>query len=389
MKLILNFLACVVTIIFTALIEPSDTTKDVLQKLSEKLNSYKTLSYKYHRSINYVSENYQSETNGTTFLDFNTSNSILGFRYQLENDQYKMIYNGAEAFHLNKKDRTLKVYYKPKLSDFSSISLFVNSIVTLKNALPIIIADDAIQKTLADTTIDNKTHHLVTFVLENKTLSGLGNFDVITLKRNFYYKFIIDKITFLPLLVIQTNNAEPKDYVLTSFTVLRTNADAPSDLSWYYSAYTTEYNPALEKKLALIKPNTLAPDWQLPYFDSNESVSLSKLKGNVVLLEFWIKNCGYCITSVPKLNTLIEKYKDQGLQIVGINRHDTKEDMDFFYRKHQPRFKTVNDNNGKVTVEYGVDAFPTIVLIDKQGTVLFAGSFDDQQIEELIRTALK
>ena len=209
----------------------------------------------------------------------------------------------------------------------------------------------------------------------------------LTLKRDFVYRIIIDKKTFLPLHIIQTNNAEPKDYMLTSFSNIVLNDSGPSDLSWYYSTYISDFKLAAENALVLIKPNTAAPDWELPGFHSNEVRSLSSLKGKVVLLEFWIKNCGYCIAAVPRLNALIEKYNSKKLEVIGINMHDSKEDISSFYQRNNPRFMTVYDKK-KITTDYGVEAFPTVVLIDEKGVVLYSGHYDQDQLDKLITDAL-
>lgn len=316
------------------------------------------------------------------------NDTLIGFKYQLENDQYKMIYNSAESFYLNKKEKTVKVIDKPKLSDFSSLSFFVNSIVTLKKSLPEIITDKEILKNVTDTSISGKNFYLLSFVLQDKLLNGLGTFAAVTLKRNFIYKVVVDKETYLPLHVIQTNNIEPKDFMLTSFSNFKINSYDPLENSWYYSTYINEYKPPSEKIVSLIKQNALAPNWHLPLYASNQLLNLNELKGKVVLLEFWIKNCGYCIAAVPKLNSIAEKYKKKKFQVVGINAHDTKEDVDNFYQKNKPNFKSVYDK-GKVTNDYGVGAFPTVVLLNKNGVVLYSGSFDQQIIENLIKAALK
>lgn len=393
MKLFAIILTCLFTTIFNAQTlhsqKQDETAVTVLRKLLDKLNSYQTISYHYYRSINYFSEDYHNEANGTTFLDFGSSDEILGSKYQLETEQYKMVFNGAEAFNLNKKEKTIRIYYKPKPTDFASLSLFANSIVTLKKGLPAIIADKEITKTLADTSIAGKSYYLVTFVLQNNTLSGTGTFDKTTIKRTFFYKIVIDKASYLPLQVNQTNDAQPKDYMLTTFTDFQSNASSPSEHSWYYSTYLNEYKPASQKKLTLVQPNTTAVNWQLPSFDSNDSIKLSNLKGNVVLLEFWIKNCGYCIAAVPKLNALLEKYNGKKLQVIGINAQDNKNDINNFYKRTQPKFKIVYDDDGKVTTSYGVDAFPTVVLLDKKGDILYAGSFDQEQLDNLMKSALK
>lgn len=365
------------------------TANEVLERLSDKINSLTNISYEYYRSINYFSENYHHETSASSYLDFNSGVNVIGFKYQFESDQYKMIYNGAESFYLNKKDKTLKITNKPKLSDFSSLSFFVNSIVTLKNALPKIITDKEITKALTDTIISDKNHFLISLLVKNKSLNGLGTFIPVTLQRNFIYKIIIDKDTYLPVQVIQINNVEPKDYMLTSFSNFKLDNNKPPDNSWYYSSYANEFKPAIDKVINLIKPNSIAPDWQLPMFATSETLTLNELKGKVVLLEFWIKNCSYCIAAVPKLNSIAKKYvKNKNFEIVGVNPHDTKEDINNFYVKNKPNFKTVYDE-GKVTTEYGVSGFPTVVLINKKGKVLYSGNFDQQVLEPLIKSALR
>ena len=365
------------------------TANEVLEVVSAKLSSLSNISYEYYRSINYFSENYRHETSASSYLEFSSDINITGVKYQFEGDQFKMIYNGAESFYLSKKDKTMRITNKPKLSNFSSISFFVNSIVTLKNALPGIISDKEIIKALSDTIISNKSHFLVRLIVKNKSLDGLGTFIPVTLQRNFIYKIIIDKDTWLPVQIIQTNNVEPKDYMLTSFANFKLSDNKPPDNSWYYSSYANEFKPATEKVVNLIKPDSFAPDWKLPLFATSDSLTLNGLKGKVILLEFWIKNCSYCIATVPKLNSIAKKYvKNKNFEIVGVNPDDTKEDISNFYVKNQPHFKTVYDE-GKVTTEYGVTGFPTVVLIDKKGKVLYSGDFDQQVLESLIKNALR
>lgn len=366
-----------------------ETAVKVFQQLLGKLNSYETMSYNYSRSLNYFSENYHRETDGNIYLDFSNKDTALGFRYQAENKQLKSVYNGAETFYLDKDDTTIKVSFKAQIGHFESLPVFTNSIITLKNALPKIITDDEVKKSLADTTINAKSYHLASFILQNKTLNNLGAYSPISLKRNFLYKIVIDKISFLPLQVIQTNSAEPKDYILTSFSNLHPEINQLPESSWYYSTYMKDFKPSSDKKVELINKNDMAPDWQATYFDTNEDISLNKLRGNLVLLEFWIKNCGNCIAVVPELNSLVEKYKKNSLYIIGINRHDKQADINFFYEKNRPNFKTVSDRNGSITTAYGVDGFPTIILIDKKGKVIYAGGFDKELIDGLLKTSLE
>lgn len=369
--------------------QQNDKTVEVLKQLLAKLSSYETLSYKYYRSLHYFSENYHRETDGNIFLDFRTNDTVLGFKYQAENKSFKSVYNGSEYFYLDKDDKTMQLSFKAQIGHFESSPGFSNSIITLKKVLPEIISNVEVLKSISDTTINTQTFHVVSFILQNKTITNLGSYSPVSLKRDFLYKILIDKTTLLPIQVIQTNSAEPQDYILTSFSNLKPSINELTENSWYYSTYKNDFKPSSDKKAELIKTNVLAPDWEAIYFNTNDKISLSKLKGKVVLLDFWIKNCGYCIASVPELNNIIKKYSSNGLTVIGINKHDKKADIAFFYEKFKPNFNTVYDSNGKITTAYGIDGFPTIVIIDKEGKVIYAGGFDKELIDGILKTSFE
>lgn len=331
-----------------------------------------------------MSENYRSTATGGSFINFDSSDKPSDFKFQLEDENSKIIYNGNEFFWLEKKNKTIAVKSKPNSKDFENLSFFLNSIVTLKNSFPKIISDKEIQKSLSDTLINKKKYHLVSIVLENKTLSGLGNFSPITLKRNFLYKIVIDKTSYLPFQVIQTNNIEPKNYVLTSFASIKTKGSAPSELSWYYSTYD-DYKEKTDTILTVIKENSPAPYFKLPVFDFDRTISLNEIQSKFILLEFWMKNCGYCIQAVPKLNSISSKFDKGYLEIIGINSSDNRENINSFYEKNKPLFKTLFDEGGNVTKSYGVDAFPLVVLLDDKRKVIYSGNFDIDEIEKFLK----
>src|SRR6185503_1959515 len=71
--------------------------------------------------------------------------------------------------------------------------------------------------------------------------------------------------------------------------------------------------------------DTLAPSWQLLSL-ADEKISLTELKGKLVLIDFFYKSCYPCMQALPASQTLNEKYKDKGLRIIGIDPYDKKED---------------------------------------------------------------
>jgi thiol-disulfide isomerase/thioredoxin len=374
-----------VTFVSNSYAQPNAASADsILLRVRDKVRSCSTLRYHYFRSINYFSEDYHSEANGYTYIDFRDPDSILGCRYQLENEKYKMVFNGSEAFHISKSDKTIKLHNKPKDSDFASLSLFLNSMLTLRKMLDKIIADASIPKSAADTVIDGTAYHLLKFILRNRTLRSTGGFDSTTLSRTFFYTIVVDKSSNWPVSVVQRNDAEPKDYMLTRFTEIQPDASDPPELSWYGSTYLADYKRVSKDSTQLIGEGSLAPAWRLKIFGDTGHLELGDLKGRLVILKFWQKNCGYCIAAIPRLNDLARKYKEKGVTLIGVNAFDSEAAISNFYRRTNPEFPSVLDLDGKMTASYGVTAFPTIVLIDGFGKVLYAGNLNEDKLRRLI-----
>jgi thiol-disulfide isomerase/thioredoxin len=116
------------------------------------------------------------------------------------------------------------------------------------------------------------------------------------------------------------------------------------------------------------KPPSSAPDFTLQSLD-NQEITLSKLKGKVVLLDFWATWCAPCRESIPHLIQLHNSYREKGLEVIGMNLdkgsletvHRFGKSMDIPY----PITITTED----IARDYGVTALPTTVLIDKTGKI--------------------
>jgi len=368
----------------------NDNTADsVLQRMSDKLNSLNNISYELKRELNYSSENYHNETKWTVYYDLQSEDKIIGFKYQIDDETGKQVFNGTEEFQLDRKLKTIIIIDQPDQQTFSNTSALYNSIITLKNVLPLIIGDKTVAKSVGDTIINNTSYNLITLNLNKRRIKNLGKgFDAMTTKSNFIYKIIIDKKNDLPFEVLQVNDLN-NDFIKTNFTNINTDNSSPSEFSWYYSTYTDEYKPAVQKELPqLISVGAVAPEWTLPVYNKAENISLGNLKGKVVLLDFWIKNCGPCIKSIPDLNALRDRFKDKKFEIIGINSYDAKEDVSWFCNKHQPNYKIVLQ--GKAVAEkYSVNSFPTVVLINKEGKVVFSGEgLNKSEMEKMIEKAL-
>lgn len=127
---------------------------------------------------------------------------------------------------------------------------------------------------------------------------------------------------------------------------------------------------ALEREAA--KKNTVegnvAPDFTLKSIDG-KNISLSSLKGKVVVLDFWGSWCGWCIKGMPKMKEYYAKYKGK-LEILGIDCNDTEQKWRDAVKKHElPWLHVRNEGNPDVTVLYGISGFPTKIVVDAEGKI--------------------
>ena len=128
-----------------------------------------------------------------------------------------------------------------------------------------------------------------------------------------------------------------------------------------------------------------APEINLRMWIVGHPVTLADLRGKVVMLEFWATWCKPCQEMFPKLTSLYEQESKNGLEILGITRHymayggtlEAKNEELGLIRKtvsdHGVTFRVaVADDEGLQTT-YGANGLPTVVLIDRNGIVQYAG----------------
>ena len=131
-----------------------------------------------------------------------------------------------------------------------------------------------------------------------------------------------------------------------------------------------------------------APDFSLK--DKNGSiVTLSALKGKYIVLDFWGSWCGWCIKEFPSLKTYYENHKTE-IEFVGIACNDNAEAWQNAIEKNQLTWTQLfNSDDNDVSILYGVKAFPTKIILDKDLKIIkrFVGTDEDfyQTLMELLR----
>ncbi len=128
-----------------------------------------------------------------------------------------------------------------------------------------------------------------------------------------------------------------------------------------------------------------APDFAVASAANGKGkVALSKLRGKVVLVDFWGTYCEPCKKSFPKLQDLNTKYAASGLRIVGISEDDAddKEAIPGFANTYGAKFAVGWDEDKSIAKSYKPETMPTSFLIDKNGVVRYAhvGYHDGEEL---------
>ncbi|MDQ0195891.1 TlpA family protein disulfide reductase [Paenibacillus wynnii] len=136
-----------------------------------------------------------------------------------------------------------------------------------------------------------------------------------------------------------------------------------------------------------VKAGQLAPESTLQGV-GGKTYTIGGPKEKAVLLNFWASWCDPCKLEAPELNALAEKYKNS-LDIYGINvtSHDYKPNAERFIKKYSLTFPVMFDLKGDVFAQYRGIAFPTNVLIDKNGVIseIVLGLLTPEELEEKIK----
>ena len=116
-----------------------------------------------------------------------------------------------------------------------------------------------------------------------------------------------------------------------------------------------------------------APDFTIQSLDG-ERYTLSKLRGKVVLVNFWATWCPPCRREIPVLSRLHTRYKDRDFMVLGISLDEISPDqIQKFARNYKISYPVLHGSRselGKITKSYGgIQAVPTSFLVDKQGKI--------------------
>ena len=124
---------------------------------------------------------------------------------------------------------------------------------------------------------------------------------------------------------------------------------------------------------------------------NGKTIDMSRLVGKKpVMLVFWASWCPTCREEVPKINRLYEKYRDQGMEFIGINvgYNDSVAKARAFVKKTGMAYPVIFDKRGKISRMFAVQGVPTVFVTDRNGVVRFKNyglpTMSEQDFKQLL-----
>ncbi len=147
--------------------------------------------------------------------------------------------------------------------------------------------------------------------------------------------------------------------------------------------------PLAKRTVAATGNHLIAPDFTLTDISGNK-LSLSDYRGKVVLLDFWATWCGPCRIEIPGFVELQNRYRGQGLAVVGVSMDDGPEPVREFYKEFRMNYRVVLGSDKIGELYGGVYGFPTTFLIGRDGRIYakHVGAADISVFEEEIKQLL-
>lgn len=119
-------------------------------------------------------------------------------------------------------------------------------------------------------------------------------------------------------------------------------------------------------------------------------VDLSKYKGNITILNFWATWADTCLQEFPKFKQLYSKFKNKGVQFIGISLDDDIEDLRGFAKQETVEWPQIFDGKrwkGMLPSLYNIQMIPTIIVLDRENKVRYIGS-EAESVTQIVTALL-
>ncbi len=164
------------------------------------------------------------------------------------------------------------------------------------------------------------------------------------------------------------------------------NSYVMSNQSKSNSQNVSGVNTADEKIQVGTEKGYLAPDFSLKDINGN-TMTLSKLRGKKVILNFWATTCPYCKIEMPELNKFYQNHK-KDVVLLAIDIGEEKSTVENYLEGKGYGFTILLDSDAKTAINYKVQFIPMSFFIDEKGIIrsISNGAMTYDEIEEYYQT---
>jgi cytochrome c biogenesis protein CcmG, thiol:disulfide interchange protein DsbE len=152
-------------------------------------------------------------------------------------------------------------------------------------------------------------------------------------------------------------------------------------------AFGLTRNPDQARSAMVGRP---APNFALPTLDGRRTVRLTAMHGQVVVVNFWGSWCADCAIEHPALAAAWQRFRDQGVTLLGVLYQDPVPNAEAFLEAHGGNWPEVTDPGARASIAYGVRGAPETFFISRTGRIAawHSGPISYQQLSNEITRLL-
>jgi peroxiredoxin len=129
-----------------------------------------------------------------------------------------------------------------------------------------------------------------------------------------------------------------------------------------------------------------APEFSYPGLTAGETISSSAFEGKVLVVNFWASWCGPCRVEAPALEAIRQRYRERGVEFLGVNFKDDRYAGQAFEDEFALSYPSAYDPSGSLAHKFGVLALPSTFVISADGWIEY--HFTGIVTERLLRDAV-
>lgn len=344
---------------------------DLANHIIEKNENQKSFSYDVDYRIKFFNQE-QDTTKIFAKIDLirQENDTIFGGYVWIKSDSIERYYDTNNTYFINHREKSIERYPKedPGVITTNVVGSTIETYFLKPDRLINAVADTSINITLLDKELNGKKHWQLSYKYEDDER-------YYNTWKNIWFdkeKYFVSKMNF------SSNFQETNQYNQWDLANIKYNNVSIDDLKKRFDRikrnYVLEdYKERSSEELALLSNGQKIPGISGTRYSDRSPISLNDYRGKVVLIDFWYMDCPPCIKAIPHLNDIQNKYKEQGLVVVGINPYnDNEKDL-----KRMPKFLSYNSIDYPImfvdknkTDEFKINVYPSFYLIDKQGNIL-------------------